>query len=92
MKTLLCPIALLVLSSSTSLAGGAPSTGGPYTVARYTVDSGGGDSEGGSFGVRGTIGQPEAGPRMDGSAYSVRGGFWAGLNAETDTLFNDGFE
>ena len=48
-----------------------------YTVSRYTVDSGGGVSIGGTYIVRGTIGQPDAG-EMAGGDYRLSGGFWPG--------------
>jgi hypothetical protein len=48
-----------------------------YSVSRYTVDSGGGVSIGGSYIVRGTIGQPDAGVSAGGS-YELLGGFWPG--------------
>lgn len=43
----------------------------------HTVDGGGGVSQGSTFTVRGTAGQPDAGT-SSGETYTVRGGFWGG--------------
>ena len=51
-----------------------------YTIPWYTIDSGGGYSNGGNFELEGTIGQHDAGPVMTGGNFSVRGGFWVGTN------------
>jgi hypothetical protein len=48
------------------------------SIPWFTVDGGGGSSSGGSFTIRGTIGQPDAGV-MTGGQYTVSGGFWAGI-------------
>jgi len=47
------------------------------SIPWFTVDGGGGSSSGGTFTIRGTIGQPDAGV-MTGGQYTVSGGFWAG--------------
>ena len=49
-------------------------TGG---VMWHTVDGGGGASQGSTFSVRGTIGQPDAG-ELAGGSYTLAGGFWGG--------------
>ncbi len=49
-----------------------------YSVNWYTIDGGGGTSTGGGYTISGTIGQPDAGPAMTGSTYTVTGGFWVG--------------
>jgi hypothetical protein len=41
----------------------------------HSVDGGGGVSQGNTFTVRGTAGQPDAGV-SSGVTYTVRGGFW----------------
>jgi hypothetical protein len=48
-----------------------------YDIARWTVDGGGGSSTGGNYAINGTIGQPDAGT-LQGSSYSLQGGFWGG--------------
>ncbi len=47
----------------------------------YTIDGGGGTSAGGSFVITGTIGQWDAGDAMNGGAFTVVGGFWAGATS-----------
>jgi hypothetical protein len=64
--------------SKTPLAAPAPaSAGGNYTLDWYTVDGGGGTSSSASFGLSGTIGQPDASVSSGGS-YTLAGGFWPG--------------
>jgi hypothetical protein len=48
-----------------------------YSIDWHTIDGGGGTSTGGVYSVSGTIGQPDAGPKMTNGQYSVTGGFWA---------------
>ena len=48
-----------------------------YSIHWSTVDGGGGTSTGGTYSVRGTIGQPDAGPTMAGGPFALTGGFWA---------------
>jgi hypothetical protein len=43
----------------------------------WTADGGGGHSQGGSYILSGTAGQPDAGA-LAGASYSLSGGFWAG--------------
>lgn len=71
----------------------------------HTVDGGGGESSGGRFSIRGTIGQPDADEvsmcSPDGGSgcvqprFEVTGGFWVPGGAVApghDALFRDGFE
>lgn len=48
-----------------------------YTITWWTVDGGGGTSQGGVFTVTGTIGQPDAGT-IAGGPYVLGSGFWTG--------------
>jgi hypothetical protein len=48
-----------------------------YTLDWWTVDSGGGDSLGGTYALSGAIGQPDAAHSL-GGGYTLSGGFWAG--------------
>jgi hypothetical protein len=49
-----------------------------YDLSWWTVDGGGGTfSQGGSYSLGGTIGQPDAG-LMSGGIYTLGGGFWGG--------------
>jgi hypothetical protein len=49
-----------------------------YDLSWWTVDGGGGTfSQGGSYTLGGTIGQPDAG-LLSGGNYTLGGGFWGG--------------
>jgi hypothetical protein len=61
----------------------APTAG--YEITWYTIDGGGGSSNGGSYALDGTIGQAEAG-MLSGGSYSLGGGFWSG-NALTYRVY-----
>ena len=49
--------------------------GQEFAIESWSIDSGGGSSNGGRFSVVGTIGQPDAG-RHSGGPYTIDGGFW----------------
>ena len=67
-------VALLVLGLlSVTLALAAPQA---FSLPWWTVDSGGGASQGGAYTLTGTIGQPEAGTLLSGNVYTLAGGFW----------------
>jgi len=54
-------------------------------ILRWTVDGGGGQSNGGGYTLTGTIGQPDTGV-MRGEGYTLGGGFWGSRldpNAQT---------
>lgn len=51
------------------------------TISWWTADGGGGDSAGGSYSLRGTIGQSDAG-RASGGDYALIGGFWSAMPLE----------
>ena len=48
-----------------------------YQISWHTIDGGGGVSAGGTYIIRGTIGQPDAAYSEDGQ-YELLGGFWPG--------------
>jgi len=48
-----------------------------YGLLSWTVDSGGGRSEGASYLLSGSLGQPDAGS-LSGGVYTLAGGFWGG--------------
>jgi hypothetical protein len=48
-----------------------------FSLPWWTIDSGGGSSQGGAYSLRGTIGQADAG-RLSGGGYILEGGFWSG--------------
>jgi hypothetical protein len=49
-----------------------------FSIDWWTVDGGGGTSQGGDYAVSGTIGQPDTSSLMNGGEYTVVGGFWGG--------------
>jgi hypothetical protein len=53
-------------------------TGGGFGLTWFTVDSGGGLSQGGTYTVQGTVGQPDT-SILSGGAYTLSGGFWGEL-------------
>jgi len=86
-KTLLLA-ALIFCLAATALTGAgvvilaapeSPSAG--YSIPWWTVDGGGGKSQGGPYILRGTMGQPDAG-RSAGGSYALQGGFWSGATIE----------
>jgi hypothetical protein len=58
----------------------APDAHAQFSMNWYTIDGGGGTSSGGSFTIRGTIGQHDAGI-MSGASLQLAGGFWGGATA-----------
>ncbi len=54
-----------------------PALAQQYSIDWYKVAGGGGTSSGGTYQVKGTIGQHDAGGPMTGGNYSLTGGFWA---------------
>jgi len=69
---------LTSLASGVALAtpGSADAPEASYDISWWTVDGGGTTlSSGGSYGLGGTIGQPDAG-LMSGGDYTLLGGFW----------------
>ena len=57
-----------------------------------TLDGGGGQSSGGDFTLRATVGQPDAGT-LTGGQITVKAGFWPSTGAQrSDLIFKDSFE
>jgi uncharacterized repeat protein (TIGR01451 family) len=62
----------------------------PYDLSWHTVDGGGAmGGAGGTYGISGSIGQPDAGGPFAGGSYGLHGGFWAliatgGTGAQAD--------
>ena len=54
-----------------------------YSIPWWTVDGGGGTSQGGEYTVSGTIGQADTSPLMSSGDYEVVGGFRAGRSQPT---------
>lgn len=72
-KLILLFLALVALLTLASLVSAAPNV---TTLPWWTLDGGGAASRGGEYSLSGTIGQPEAGPRISGGDLSLQGGFW----------------
>ncbi len=56
-----------------------------FTLDWWTVDAGGGTSDGPTYSLSGTLGQFDADPSsagMSGPGFRVTGGFWAGVSEE----------
>jgi len=48
----------------------------PLSLPWFTLDGGGGISEGGPFSLAGTIGQSDAAPPASGGSFTLQGGVW----------------
>jgi hypothetical protein len=68
-------LVLLLLAGLCGALSSAPAQG--YSINWYKVAGGGGTSAGGTYSVRGTIGQADASGAMTGGNYSLTGGFWS---------------
>ena len=64
-------LAMFLLMTAIVLA----QSGGDYSLSQWTVNNGGGVSNGGSFAVSATLGQPDAGALMSGGQFGLQGGF-----------------
>lgn len=64
---------MLMLTLSSAAGAGDPPV---FEIPWYSIDGGGGTSEGGQFTVTGTIGQHDTGT-MTGGEFEISGGFWA---------------
>ena len=83
MKRILILLATLAWVLGTMLLAGprtaSAQTGGGYDLTWNSIDGGGATfSTGGGYSLGGTIGQADAGA-ASGGAYSLSGGFWAGI-------------
>jgi hypothetical protein len=101
-KTLwaLASLALVALAIAPAVAhrtAGAASSSGPphpqavtatYDLPWWTVDGGGvSASAGGGYILSGTVGQPDAGARQSGGAYTLAGGFWFSRTASARRIY-----
>jgi hypothetical protein len=68
-------LAILVLSVTVTLVVAEANVLATYMIPWWTVDGGGGTSQGGGYTLSGTAGQPDAG-NANGGTYSLRSGFW----------------
>lgn len=60
--------------------------GESFNIAWWTVEGGGGLSQGGTFSINGTIGQSDTGT-MVGEQYVLQSGFWITANPSNNLLF-----
>ena len=65
-------LVLMLLAGSLAVAAEIES----FAVNWWTVDGGGGSSDGGLYLVSGTMGQAEAQGQSSGGVFAVSGGFW----------------
>ncbi len=71
------PLLLLILLTLLLLASIAwAQTGSGYDLSWWTVDNGGGAASGGGLELKGTVGQAEVGPVLEGSDMILSSGFW----------------
>ena len=63
---------------------------GAFSIPFWSIDGGGGVSVGGSFALRGAIGQPDVG-QLAGGCFALHGGFLPAGELNSG-VFSDGFE
>lgn len=72
----------------------AQSSSANFSAPRQSIDGGAQRASSATYGIDGTVGQPEAGPAMSGATFSVRGGFHrrAADAGPSEEIFRNGFE
>lgn len=73
-QKILIPLAVLICLLLVTASLALPAD---LSIPWWTVDSGGGQSTGGGYTLRGAIGQPDSG-LLQGGQYRLSGGFWTG--------------
>jgi hypothetical protein len=73
-KLVVLLLVVLLMLSVTTLVSASPNA---FSLSWWTVDGGGGTSQGGDFDLSGTIGQPDGKHLMSGGKFNLVGGFWA---------------
>ena len=74
-----CALCLAIVPAALAVAAiqAAPdASASGFAIPWWTVDGGGGVSEGGDYSLSSTLGQPDAGS-MSGGGYTLAGGFWS---------------
>lgn len=74
MKTTIAVVLLTIAAGGLANVGDGPQV---FEITWFSVDGGGGTSQGGPFEMSGTVGQPDAG-RMLSGGFELTGGLWAG--------------
>jgi hypothetical protein len=76
-KAILLAACVLALAAMVATLAAADSLTNGFAIPWWTVDNGGGTSQGGAYSLSGTAGQPDA-ANLSGGSYTLRGGFWSG--------------
>ena len=74
-KILLLSILTALLALTVAVTAASPLADG-FSIPWWTVDGGGGASQGGTFTLNGTVGQADAGT-ISGGNFSLTGGYWS---------------
>ncbi|MEM8532415.1 MAG: hypothetical protein AAGF95_16345 [Chloroflexota bacterium] len=74
-RIILCSLLVIVLVGWSVVL----SASGEYQITWWTVNSGGGISNGGEYQLHGTSGQSDVGTSLQGGTYRLHGGFWHAL-------------
>jgi hypothetical protein len=69
-------LVLTLLLALTAVAAASSQLASGFSIPWWTVDGGGGVSQGGAYTLSGTTGQADAG-NASGGTYSLSGGFWS---------------
>lgn len=67
---------LTALLALTVVATAAGPLADSFSIPWWTVDGGGGSSQGGAYTLKGTVGQADAGT-ISGGNFSLTGGYWS---------------
>lgn len=76
MKLLITLFIALIITLVVCMANISAQSGGAFEITQSVIANGGAKSDGGTFSLTGTIGQPLAGTNSTGGGFTVRGGFW----------------
>ena len=80
----------LVVSAAAALFATTGVIAADLDIDWWTIDGGGGMfSSGGSLGLSGTVGQPDAGAPLTGSGLELVGGFWPAVGGEDEFCYGD---
>lgn len=76
MKPIIRRVLVIILAAYFLLTASAlAQSGGDYDLSWFTIDGGGRTIADGNYRLKGSIGQPDAGPLMSGGNYTLVGGF-----------------
>jgi hypothetical protein len=72
----------------------AQSSSATFNVPRQSIDGGAQRASSATYGLNGTLGQPDAGPAVSSATFSVSGGFHRATASgpQPDPIFANGFE